>query len=313
MADVKITALTAIGLNPVNPATFPMPMVDLLDNSMAASGSTRKVTVNQILGSGGTATLASATITGALTVDTTTLVANAAGYTDKVGIGTATPAYLLDITDASVATRVAVTNTNNSAFGAGIYLKTMNGASMVSNATLATSNNGTFSLFTGTSADSTKLSVNTSGDVNIALGNVVMATSGKGIDFSATANSSGTMTSELLADYEEGTWVPTDASGAGLTFTVSACRYTKVGRTVTVQGIIVYPVTASTASATWGGFPFNSGDIFNLNIVYTDASSATLAYIGSNTVNAFLFTPGANVTNATVSGKTIIFAGTYMV
>ena len=149
-----------------------------------------------------------------------------------------------------------------------------------------------------------------SGDVSIANGNVVMTTSGKGIDFSATP---GTGTSELLADYEEGTWVPTDASGAGLTFTVSACRYTKVGRTVTVQGIIVYPVTASTASATWGGFPFNSGDIFNLNIVYTDASSATLAYIGSNTVNAFLFTPGANVTNATVSGKTIIFAGTYMV
>jgi hypothetical protein len=28
--------------------------------------------------------------------------------------------------------------------------------------------------------------------------------SGNGIDFSATANSSGTMTSELLSDYEEG-------------------------------------------------------------------------------------------------------------
>lgn len=68
MADTKITALTAISTNPVNPATFPIPMVDLLDTSMAASGTTKKVTVNQILGSGGTATLASATITGALTV-----------------------------------------------------------------------------------------------------------------------------------------------------------------------------------------------------------------------------------------------------
>ena len=67
MADVKITALAPIGANPVNPATFPIPMVDLLDNSMAASGTTKKVTVNQILGSGGTATLASATITGDLT------------------------------------------------------------------------------------------------------------------------------------------------------------------------------------------------------------------------------------------------------
>jgi hypothetical protein len=98
MADVKITALTAISANPVNPATFPMPMVDLLDTSMAASGSTRKVTVNQILGAGGTATLASATITGDLTVRTNVLKVISTG----VGIGTATPntAYILDLTTA---------------------------------------------------------------------------------------------------------------------------------------------------------------------------------------------------------------------
>jgi hypothetical protein len=37
------------------------------------------------------------TITGALTVDTTTLVVNAAGYTDRVGIGTATPTETLEV------------------------------------------------------------------------------------------------------------------------------------------------------------------------------------------------------------------------
>jgi hypothetical protein len=61
-------------------------MVDLTDTSMAASGTTKKVTVNQILGAGGTATLASATITGDLTVDTSTLYVSSS--TDKVGIGT---------------------------------------------------------------------------------------------------------------------------------------------------------------------------------------------------------------------------------
>jgi hypothetical protein len=55
MPDTKITALTAIGANPIIPATFPIPMVDLTDTSMAASGTTKKVTVNQILGAGGTA------------------------------------------------------------------------------------------------------------------------------------------------------------------------------------------------------------------------------------------------------------------
>lgn len=70
--------------------------------------------------------------------------------------------------------------------------------------------------------------------------------SGKGIDFSATP---GTGTSELLADYEEGDWVPTDASGAGLTLTVAAAYYTKVGRVVTLTGRVTYPVNASAVQA----------------------------------------------------------------
>jgi hypothetical protein len=69
MADSKITALTAIST--VDPAADPLVIVDVSDTSMAASGTTKKITSNQILGAGGTATLASATITGAATVGTT--------------------------------------------------------------------------------------------------------------------------------------------------------------------------------------------------------------------------------------------------
>ena len=39
----------------------------------------------------------SAIVTGSLTVDTTTLVVNASGYENKVGIGTTTPGYIFDI------------------------------------------------------------------------------------------------------------------------------------------------------------------------------------------------------------------------
>ena len=109
----------------------------------------------------GLVTAGSATITGDLTVDTSTLKVDSTN--NRVGIGTASPAYLLDIADASFATRFVATNTNNSAFGAGVYIRTLNGASMVSNATLATSNDGTFNLLTGTSADSTKLSIGPTG------------------------------------------------------------------------------------------------------------------------------------------------------
>jgi len=84
MPDTKITALTAIGANPIIPSTFPIPMVDLTDTSMAASGTTKKVTVNQILGAGGTATLASATITGSATVGTTLGVTGAATFSGAV-------------------------------------------------------------------------------------------------------------------------------------------------------------------------------------------------------------------------------------
>jgi len=65
MADVKITALTA--LTAADPANDVIPIVDVSDTTMAASGTTKKISVNNILGASGTATLASATITGDLT------------------------------------------------------------------------------------------------------------------------------------------------------------------------------------------------------------------------------------------------------
>ena len=66
----------------------------------------------------------------------------------------------------------------------------------------------------GTTGISTPGLTNSSGDMTITNGNLVLGTSGKGIDFSAT---SGTGTSELLADYEEGTFTPTisGSSSAG--------------------------------------------------------------------------------------------------
>jgi hypothetical protein len=95
MPDTKITALAAI--TTVAPANDLFPIVDVSDNSMAASGTTKNITVNQLLGAGGTATLASATISGDLTVDTSVLKVDSTN--NRVGIGTATPAagYALDV------------------------------------------------------------------------------------------------------------------------------------------------------------------------------------------------------------------------
>ncbi len=93
MADSKITALTA--LTAADPSNDMMPIVDVSDTSMAASGTTKRISINNILACSPSATLASATITGDLTVDTSTLKVDSAN--NRVGIGTASPARPLDI------------------------------------------------------------------------------------------------------------------------------------------------------------------------------------------------------------------------
>jgi len=125
MADTKITALAAI--TTVDPAADVLPIVDISDTSMAASGTTKKITSNQILGAGGTATLASATITGDLTVDTSTLKVDSAN--NRVGIGTATPSVALDVVGASaISGTVSVGTTTPLATGSGRGNVTVNGS-----------------------------------------------------------------------------------------------------------------------------------------------------------------------------------------
>ena len=96
-------------------------------------------------------------------------------------------------------------------------------------------NDGGLDFVTGTTI---KQSINsTTGDVTVSLGNLVMGTANKGIDFSI--NSDPSATSELLNDYEEGTWTPViaDAATGGNvgTYTNNGSTYTKIGNQVTVQ------------------------------------------------------------------------------
>ena len=63
-----------------------------------------------------------------------------------------------------------------------------------------------------------------------------MATSGKGIDFSAVTGGTGTATGNVLNDYEEGTWTGvlyggTTTPGSPLQATG---KYTKIGRQVSI-------------------------------------------------------------------------------
>ena len=105
--------------------------------------------------------------------------------------------------------------------------------------------------------------VTASGNITSSAGNIVIGTSGKGIDFSAT---SGTGTSELFSDYEEGSWSPTFLTSAtdfdSITYDVlTGGFYTKIGNMVHIQATIrTDAVTVGSASGSLyiGGLPYTS-------------------------------------------------------
>ncbi len=111
-------------------------------------------------------------------------------------------------------------------------------------------------------------------------GNVIIATSGKGIDFSAT---SGTGSSELFDDYEEGAVTnPLYVGGTQITsgYSVNGASYTKVGDTVIMNIYIDYTSpsgTGPTGNVTIG-LPFTPTTSAILGTsIYMSVSAASYA------------------------------------
>jgi hypothetical protein len=99
------------------------------------------------------------------------------------------------------------------------------------------------------------VTIGASGNLTISDGNLVVA-NGHGIDFSATADSSGTTTSELLDNYEEGTWTPTELNGSVGAITVGFAKYTRFGNIVYCYFDITYPINAIGGNASFS-VPFS--------------------------------------------------------
>jgi len=134
----------------------------------------------------------------------------------------------------------------------------------------------------GTVGPTAKLDV-VGGDIRIDNGNLIIGTSGKGIDFSITSHPAG-MTSELLADYEEGTFTPVaqGSSTAGTaTYSVQTGQYTKIGNRVFYNLRIIYTGGTGTGNMQVGGLPFTS----NANLagaigsIYPENLAGTIGYV----------------------------------
>jgi hypothetical protein len=148
------------------------------------------------------------------------------------------------------------------------------------------------------------------GNVTLSTGNLVVADT-KGIDFSATP---GTGTSELLADYEEGTWTPTDGSGAGLVFTVTSATYVKVGSLVTLNAYITYPVTVNANGASIAGKPFDAlANSYYFGTGRSSAFAGTAVTVQSNpgASNFSLFQGNTGFSNGAISGAELFFSLSY--
>ena len=118
-------------------------------------------------------------------------------------------------------------------------------------------NGNYFAIEDNTSAVLTeRLRIDGTGHVKVTTGNLIIGTSGQGIDFSATA---GTGTSELFDDYEEGTWTPAySTSGGSFTYdSATQGQYTKIGNVVTVYfRIYTNSATVGTGDVSITGLPF---------------------------------------------------------
>jgi len=121
-----------------------------------------------------------------------------------------------------------------------------------------------------------RLTVQNNGHVKINTGNLIIGTSGQGIDFSADANAAGA-TSEVLDDYEEGTWTPQFYHGSNA-FTASPISgsYTKIGRQVTLNGMAYITSAGGSGSVTLEGLPFAVGDTLPSTSI---EASGTFGYV----------------------------------
>ena len=159
--------------------------------------------------------------------------------------------------------------------------------------------------------------------------------SGRGIDFSATSDASG-MSSDLLDDYEEGTFSPIPDAGGGVTFTYAHNTgfYTKIGNTVTFQIYLMFYASTITGGNSGNGvaiqgLPFTIKNNARYNPAFTvgrtynfdiDSDKRIYAYGDYNSTNIRMMVEsddnvGALLTAGQVDTSTCLtfISGTYQI
>ena len=142
-------------------------------------------------------------------------------------------------------------------------------------------------------------------------GDIALA-SGHGVSFASTSDASG-MASELIDDYEEGTWTP---AVSGLTLSSVSGHYVKIGKVVHFGLRVTVPTTSATTHFKFTGIPYNPHSTNNfggaLNFADANVENVTVILTTGNDVQ-FYKTGSAFVTYADFSGDTVVASGSYLV
>ncbi len=233
----------------------------------------------------------------------------------RLGVGTDSPDSELVVENSSSQAIVQVKGTTNSIFRARSLSSSGNGYFAFGDPDDAyiggvnyNHSNDSMSLYVN---NGTRFVLDSSGNATVSNGNLVIGSSGKGIDFSAT---SGTGTSELFDDYEEGTWTVTlydAASGGNASATTSTGYYTKMGRQVTIWfSLTNIDTTGMTAGnlmyldlpfATGSG-SISTGSIVTDKVSFGGTGTALYPRAGSGAARASF----KNVTSASGDGNSVV-------
>ena len=259
---------------------------------------------------------------GALTNGTARFVIDSAGNT---GIGTDSPISKLHVIDSQ---NIAANATGDGQLSVGGNGYTF-AVALDAQAAHIYHNSSIRNIEIGTN-EGTDLTIHSNGNVSIADGNLIVA-AGHGVDFSANQNNSG-MTSELLDDYEEGTFTPTIHAGASNIVLASNNygKYTKIGNVVHCSGRFqASSLTAGSSSTNveLGGLPFAANTPLGTSTGAVAGSigfaggfageAATMMQIRDGETNAFLYYQNSSLTVSNVKGNdlgnttTIVFQITY--
>jgi hypothetical protein len=151
----------------------------------------------------------------------------------------------------------------------------------------------------------------------IGVGGATPSASGSGISFPASASAS--TDANTLDDYEEGTWTP--SLGGTATFYSVNGTYTKIGRQVTVRGVVNIAAIGTGSTVQISGLPFACAGNFNGGTSYWANAASTLNFLAlqtdaATTMQFYSSTAAASSLGSNAiftSGTVVTFTVTYFV